>query len=225
MSAKQPRLVLDGIYAFAPNRATMGGSAYFIVEKDCTGCSANLLVDAPAYNPEIIEFIEHQGGVKQWVITHRGAIGEAKALQAALQCELVVQEQEAYLLPDVPCVVSYQDSLGLGTQTQVLWTPGHSPGSACVYYPGHGGVLFTGRHLLPNRQGQLTPLRFAKTFHWPRQLQHVANLQTRFSRATLSYICPAANTGFLRGQHVVANAYDQLQAIDVGQLLSAPALL
>lgn len=203
----------------------MGGTSYLIVNKDWEGRSANLLVDAPAHDPENLKFIAEQGGVKQWVITHRGAIGEAQALQPALQCEVIVQEQEAYLLPAIPNLTSYRDHYSLGKCGGVFWTPGHSPGSACLYYQDHGGVLFTGRHLLPDRQGHLTPLRFSKTFHWPRQLQNVAKLQTRFSKETLSHVCPAANTGFLRGQHTVANAYEQLQVIDVGQLLSAPALL
>lgn len=225
MSSKQPRLVLPGIYAFAPNRATMGGTAYFIVSKDDEGCSVNLLIDAPAHDPETLKFITEQGGVQQWVMTHRGAIGDTKTWQAALQCDVIVQEQEAYLLPNTPRVISYRETYALGIRGEVFWTPGHSPGTACVYYQAYGGVLFTGRHLLPDRNGQLMPLRFAKTFHWPRQLQNVAKLQTRFAAETLAYVCPAANTGFLRGKYAVADAYTQLQAIDVTQLQSVPALL
>ena len=159
------------------------------------------------------------------LITHRGAIGDTKTWQAALRCDVIVQEQEAYLLPNTPRVISYRETYPLGIRGEVFWTPGHSPGTACVYYQAHGGVLFTGRHLLPDRNGQLMPLRFAKTFHWPRQLQNVAKLQTRFAAETLAYVCPAANTGFLRGKYAVADAYTQLQAIDVTQLQSVPALL
>lgn len=225
MSLKQPRPILDGIYAFAPNRATLGGTAYFIVEKDQAGDPANILIDAPANEPELVEFIAHQGGVRYWVITHRGASGATKALQAALQCDVVVQEQEAYLLPDVPRIITFQGSYTIEPNCEILWTPGHSPGSACVYLEREGGVLFTGRHLLPDRDGHLQPLRFSKTFHWPRQLRNVEKLQARFSERSLSYICPAANTGFLRGQHVVKDAYTQLKAIDTSQLKAAQALL
>ena len=203
----------------------MGGTAYFIVDKDGKGRSANLLVDTPANEPDVLQFIADRGGVRFWIITHRGAIGAVKALQTNLQCQILVQEQEAYLLPGIPNVITYREYFSLGIQGEVLWMPGHSPGSACVYYKNHGGILFSGRHLLPDRQGQLRPLRFSKTFHWPRQLQNVEKLQTRFSADTLSYICPGANTGFLRGEYVVANAYPQLQNIDVVQLLSVPALL
>lgn len=203
----------------------MGGTAYFIVDKDSTGSPANLLIDAPADDPALLQFMADRGGVRHWVITHRGASGAAKSLQAALQCDVLVQEQEAYLLPDLPQLVTYQDNYVLGSHGEILWTPGYSPGSACVYLAQHGGVLFTGRHLLPDRDGQLQPLRFSKTFHWPRQLRQVERLQTRFAPDTLAYACPAANTGFLRGQRVVKEAYRQLQAIDITQLKDQTALL
>ena len=225
MSFKQPRPILEGIYSFAPNRATLGGTAYLIVETDQAGSPANILIDAPANDAEVLQFIANQGGVRHWVITHRGASGTARALQAALECKVLVQEQEAYLLPDVSNVATYSDGCSLEPHCELLWTPGHTPGSTCVYLARHGGILFTGRHLLPNRDGQLQPLRFSKTFHWPRQLSHVEKLQAHFSEESLSYICPAANTGFLRGQYIVKDAYRHLQAIDTTQLKHSPALL
>lgn len=216
---------MDGIYAFAPNRATLGGTAYLVLGKDPQGNADNYLIDAPANDPDILAFIAAQGGVSRWGITHRGAVGEASALQAALQCEVWVQEQEAYLLPNVPQLKVYREQCALSSTLEALWTPGHSPGSACIYYRGQGGVLFTGRHLLPDKQGQLGPLRFSKTFHWPRQLKNVKRLQAKFSADTLAYICPAANTGFLRGKAMVVDAHRQLCAIDTEQLLSQPAVL
>jgi hypothetical protein len=71
-------------------------------------------------------------------------------------------------------------------------------------------VLFSGRHLLPNPQGKLMPIQTAKTFHWLRQLRSVQRLLDEFSRDTLQYVCPGANTGFLRGNYLVDNAYQQL---------------
>lgn len=226
MSVKLPRLILEGIYACAPNRATLGGTAYFCSGQNEAGQTANLLIDAPANEPAVLDFLRDRGGVHYWVITHRGASGEAKALQAGLNCPAVlVQEQEAYLLPDLPNLVTYRDRYSLPGFGEVFWTPGFSPGSACVYLPQQGGILFTGRHLLPDRDGQLKPLRFSKTFHWPRQLRQVKQLQAQFTAETLAYACPAANTGFLRGQAVVKDAYRHLQAIDPAQLLVTPALL
>lgn len=222
--SKPPRSVFESIYAFAPNRDTLGGTAYFIVEKDSQGRAQNLLVDTPPWDETTRQFLAEQGGVRWLAITHRTALGKAAALQKHLGCEVVIQEQEAYLLPDTP-KTTFHRSLSLTPHLEVLWTPGYSPGSACVYYGCYGGVLFSGRHLLPNRQGHPEPLRFSKTFHWPRHLCQVEALRTRFSPETLAHLCPAANTGFLRGQRTIDNAYAQLQALDLDALRAAPALL
>jgi hypothetical protein len=53
----------------------------------------------------------------------------------------------------------------------------------------------------------------------------VEALKTRFSPETLTHLCPAANTGFLRGQRTIDNAYAKLQQIDLDALKSSPALL
>lgn len=202
--AKVPQTVFSSIFAFAPNRDTLGGTAYLIV-----GNNANILVDCPAWNQTNQNFLRQQGGVRSLVLTHRGGIGQASQIQQALECQILIQEQEAYLLPDLE-VTTFQDQISLSPESQMIWTPGHSPGSACFYYQAFGGVLFSGRHLLPNQQGQPAPLRTAKTFHWPRQLQSVQRLIDRFTPETLNFICPGANTGFLRGRRVIERAYEQL---------------
>lgn len=208
-TAKQPKAVLESIVAFPPNRETLGGTAYFIVEKD-----ANLLIDCPAWNEENLGFLQNAGGVRWLFLTHRGAMGRVKEFQEALGCEVVVQEQEAYLLPQLE-VTTFQDEIVLNDHFRAFWTAGHSPGSACLYDAACGGVLFSGRHLLPNAQGEPAPLRTSKTFHWPRQLRNVERILQEFSPETLSFICPGASTGFLRGKGAIAQAYEQLAKLDL----------
>jgi glyoxylase-like metal-dependent hydrolase (beta-lactamase superfamily II) len=201
---KAPWLILDHLYSFSPNRDTLGGTPYLIVKNQ-----GNILIDSPAWNGENQQFLHHQGGVDWLIITHRGSLGKATAIQKATHCRILIQEQEAYLLPEAK-VTTFEKELNLSRDLQVIWTPGHSPGSACVYWSSHGGVLFTGRHLLPNTQGQPVPLRTAKTFHWLRQLKSVERLIQQFNQETLHYICPGANIGFLRGQRIVDRAYEKL---------------
>ncbi|MEO0540057.1 MAG: MBL fold metallo-hydrolase [Cyanobacteria bacterium P01_A01_bin.105] len=221
---KPPRLVLDNLYAFPPNRETLGGTAYLmvcpIVEKN-TVEKNNVLVDCPAWNEAYADFMVAQGGVRWLVLTHRGGVSHVKDWQQRLDCEVVVQEQEAYLLPGIE-VTEFRDRTPLNPGQYALWTPGHSPGSTCVYSPQQGGVLFTGRHLLPNRQGEPVPLRLSKTFHWPRQLRQVQTLLDTFSADTLHHICPGASLGFLRGQPTITPAYAQLQALDLTALGQTP---
>jgi glyoxylase-like metal-dependent hydrolase (beta-lactamase superfamily II) len=210
---KSPRPILDTIFAFPPNRDTLGGTAYLIVEN-----AANVLIDCPAWNETNENFLREQGGVSSLFLTHRGGISKAREIQDSMGCKILIQEQEAYLLPGLD-TTPFQYEFILTPSCCGIWTPGHSPGSSCLYYNNLGGVLFSGRHLLPNPQGELMPLRTSKTFHWPRQLRSVQSLCDRFTSTTLQYICPGANTGFLRGKGVIDQAYQRLSALE-----SAPEL-
>lgn len=219
MPTDAARSILDGIYAFAPNRETLGGTAYAIAMP-----AGLVLVDCPPWTPETQAALDCLGGVRWLFLTHRGAIAGVERWQAAYHCEVILQEQEAYLLPEVPRT-SFVREIAFAENCCGIWTCGHSPGSACLYARsgdgGQVGILFTGRHLLPDPQGRLLPLRTAKTFHWPRQLRSTAALRDRFSRETLQIICPGANTGFLRGRGCVTDAWERLQDLDLAAMQHA----
>lgn len=211
---KPARAVFDNIFAFPPNRETLGATAYFIVKND-----VNILLDCPAWDAENQQFLRDQGGVRWLFITHRGGIGKhVKEIQQTFGCEILIQEQESYLLPGLT-VNTFEKEFTLSPTSHAIWTPGHSPGSSCLYEGENGGILFTGRHLLPNREGNPVPLRTSKTFHWRRQINSVKMLRQVFTPETLQYICPGANTGFLRGKGAIAPAYDQLAQLDLDALL------
>jgi glyoxylase-like metal-dependent hydrolase (beta-lactamase superfamily II) len=214
------------IFAFAPNRDTLGGTAYLIVEKplanwgnlenqDNRENQGNILIDCPIWNDANQEFLQQQG-VRWLFLTHRGAIGQVRAIQAALDCDIVIQAQEAYLLPGLK-VTSFAQEFIFTPNSHAFWTAGHSPGSACLYHR-PSGILFSGRHLLPDRHGRPVPLRTAKTFHWPRQQRNVQRLLDQFTPETLKFICPGASIGMLRGEFAIAQAYEQLQqGVEGGQ--------
>lgn len=214
-TTKSPRNVLDSIFAFAPNRDTLGGTSYFIV-----GNEGNILIDCPALDQTNLDFLRSHGGVKWLFLTHRGAIGKSAELQQNFSCDILIQEQEAYLLPGLS-VTTFTQELTITPTAKIIWTPGHSPGSSCLYYNNLGGVLFSGRHLLPNQQGEPLPLRTAKTFHWPRQINSLKTIIETFTLDNLNYICPGANTGFLRGRRCIDQAYQCLAALDLSTLLEA----
>ncbi|MGB7250327.1 MAG: MBL fold metallo-hydrolase [Phormidesmis sp.] len=226
---KQPQAVFDTIFAFPPNRETLGGTSYLILEKasveKASGAqNANILVDCPALNDINQDFIAAKGGVSTLFITHRGGMSQVSQFQKAFDAQVLIQEQEAYLLPTV-AVESFRSDLQISPTSRVFWSAGHSPGAACLYHSCYGGVLFTGRHLLPDKSGAPTPLRLSKTFHWPRQLRYAQQLLTDFTPETLSYICPGASTGFLRGEKKIERAYSQLQSLDWSALATVePAL-
>jgi glyoxylase-like metal-dependent hydrolase (beta-lactamase superfamily II) len=212
-SFKSPLPILDGIFAFPPNRDTLGGTAYLIIEP-----TGNILLDCPAWNESNQQFLQEKGGVKWLFLTHRGAIGKnIPEMQNFLNFTVVIQEQEAYLLPEIQLTTFSQD-IQLNNHCQGIWTPGFSPGSSCLYCSTQGGILFSGRHLLPNQQGHPLPLRIAKTFHWLRQLGSVQKIRDRFNEQTLHYLCPGANTGFLRGKGIISSVYPYLAQLDLDSL-------
>jgi glyoxylase-like metal-dependent hydrolase (beta-lactamase superfamily II) len=202
----------NSIFAFPPNRDTLGATSYFILNNE-----GNILVDCPALEQINRDFLSLHGGVRWFFISHRGAIGKAAEYQQSLNCEILIQEQEAYLLPGLT-LTTFTDELTVNNTTQIIWTPGHSPGSSCLYYREFGGVLFSGRHLLPNQQGEPTPLRTSKTFHWPRQLKSVQSLSDRFTPDNLTYLCPGANTGYLRGKPCIDQAYQKITNLNLSTL-------
>lgn len=217
-NTKPPNSILPGIFAFSPNRDTLGATSYLIVNK-----SGNILFDCPSWNRVNQEFIQSHGGIDVLAISHRGGMGnQIQQIQQILGCKVIVQEQEAYLLPEV-AVTPFADNLVISPDFELIWTPGHSPGSTCLYWQQHGGVLFTGRHLLPKSQTEVVPLRTAKTFHWRRQLDSVAKLCSRFE-LEIKYILPGANTGYLRGAGYIDNAYEQLQQLNLVALRSIEAV-
>jgi glyoxylase-like metal-dependent hydrolase (beta-lactamase superfamily II) len=199
IQGKEPHLVLQNIFAFAPNRDTLGGTSYLIVNKSAAASCQNILIDAPAWNETNQKFIAAQGGVQWSIITHRGGLGQMATIAKELACEVIIQEQEAYLLPDTPTTTYHQayqiQVAGIEQPLQIIWTPGHSPGSACVCYQ---AMIFTGRHLLPDRQMNPQPLQTAKTFHWPRQLRSVEKIKELCPQ--VQFILPGASSGMLRGR-------------------------
>jgi hypothetical protein len=60
------------------------------------------------------------------------------------------------------------------------------------------------------------PLRTSKTFHWLRQLKSVKLLSDRFTPQTLTYLCPGANTGYLRGKSCIDQAYQKITNLNLG---------
>jgi glyoxylase-like metal-dependent hydrolase (beta-lactamase superfamily II) len=209
------------VYAFPPNRETLGGTAYLLDDPH-----GSILIDTPAWTAENQQFLANLAHPVKWLfLTQRGGIGQQLlALQQTLQCQVLIQEQEAYLIPEVASTTFHQ-TFDLTDAIAAIWTPGHSPGASCLYAASHGGILFSGRHLLPDRQGRPVPLRTAKTFHWPRQLRSIAALRDHFQTKPLQYICPGASIGWLRGALTIDNAASQLRELDLAQLAQRPALM
>ena len=98
---------------------------------------------------------------------------------------MLIQEQEAYLLPALQSLESFQDECKTTSGISLIWTPGPTPGSCVAYAPPPFNVLFCGRLLIPVAVNELAPLRTRKTFHWPTQQKSLEKLQNWISSKPL----------------------------------------
>ena len=122
-----------------------------------------------------------------------------RAFQDALGWPVLVQEQEAYLLPGLTSLDSFVDQHTTAAWRLLLGTPGPTAGSCVVFAPDSWNVLFCGRLLIPVAFVQLASLADWLTFYWPLQLRSLQKLRQWIpsdSRPALAYAAPL---GALRG--------------------------
>ncbi len=207
---RPPRLVRSDLWLFAPNRDNQGGSAWFLEHSD-----RDLLIDVPALTQANLTFLQQRPRPGQIVLTGRDGHGRCRALQEALGWPVLVQEQEAYLLPGVKALETFGREHALTQELRLLWTPGPSPGACVLHALGggaggdgygvecHGGGLFCGRLLVPVAPGRLEPRRSRRTFHWPRQIASLRSLRSWLAAGTPGWIASGAGLGALRGETLV----------------------
>ena len=207
-NSSYPHLILENIFAFAPNSNTLAGTSYLLIHPQ-----GNILIDCPIWNEFNLQFCQKKGGVKYLFITNRTAISkQIRKISEDLNCELIIQEQEAYLLPNLN-PITFTTDYQIYDDCQLIWTCGYTPASSCLYLSQHQGLLFSGRHLLPISPTEITALKFRKTFHWRRQIKSVQLLVNRFDENNLRYILPGANTNYLKQKGYIDEGYYKLRNI------------
>ena len=191
--------------------AAKGSSSWF-VDADAQHGQPALLIDCPTSSDANLAWLSQRREAGGYVVlTGRHGHGETPSTlrrwQQLLGWPVVVQEQEAYLLPGLRPLEPFGDTLALAPGVRLLWTPGPTPG-ACVLHvqrPGLDG-LFCGRLLVPVAPGALAPLRTPATFHWPRQQASLQRLLDWLPPASPSWIASGAGLGALRGDALVETA-------------------
>jgi glyoxylase-like metal-dependent hydrolase (beta-lactamase superfamily II) len=203
-AGRPPRQVRPGLWLFPPNADTRGGSAWLLETS-----AGDLLIDCPPDTEESRHFLrERARHARGWmVLLGREGHGTCRRVREALGWPIVVQEQEAHLLPGVEGLIRFGAEHRLMDGVGLLWTPGPSPGSAVLHVRGGvGGFqdgLFCGRLLVPVAPGQLAPLPSPRGFHWPRHRRSVAVLKRWLPPGSPQWIASGAGLGALRGEALV----------------------
>jgi glyoxylase-like metal-dependent hydrolase (beta-lactamase superfamily II) len=219
---RPPQPVRERLWLFAPNRDTQGGSAWWLETPGLV--DAGLLIDAPALTQANLAFLRERGPGRI-VLTGRDGHGRTRRWQEALGWPVLVQEQEAYLLPGVKALERFSGSLDLAVGLRLLWTPGPTPG-ACVLLAEADdpatSLLFCGRLISPRAPGEAAALPSSRSFHrgrWQRSLEH---LLAWLPPAAPGWLASGAGLGALRGDKLIGPGRAVLERLDRRGLTSAP---
>jgi glyoxylase-like metal-dependent hydrolase (beta-lactamase superfamily II) len=221
-AGRQPQEVQAGLWLFAPSRDSQGGSAWWL-ELEAGGAGGGVLIDCPGYTEANLAFLQGRAAGRI-VLTSREGHGRCRRFQEALDWPVLLQEQEAYLLPGVQRVDTFAEQHQLSEQLRLLWTPGPTPG-ACVLLASRvaGDVLFCGRLLSPTAPGQAAPLRTARSFHWHRWLRSLGQLRAWLPAGSPDWLASGAGLGALRGDKLIADARALLDGLDLEALARSAA--
>lgn len=216
-AGRPPREVRPGLWLFAPNRDSQGGSSWLLARPE-----GDLLIDCPGVTQANLDFLAERGGAGALVLTSREGHGRCRRIQDATGWSVVLQEQEAYLLPNVQRLMPFGSEHTLGPGLRLLWTPGPTPGACVLHAHGDwGNLLFCGRLLLPVGPGTLAPLRTSRCFHWPRQLTSIEKLRDWLPVGSPEAIACGGGLGALRGEVLVEQGAAVLAAISLPLLAAA----
>ena len=196
---RPPVQIRPDLWLFPPNRDCRGGSSWWLdVDPE------PVLVDCPPLTEASLEALLRlaRGRFCRILLTSREGHGRLRRLQERIQWPVLVQEQEAYLLPNVALLNSFAEEHSTSSGLRLLWTPGPTPGSCVVHAPS-ADLLFCGRLLTPLGPGQLGPLRHGRTFHWPRQLASLDRLRGWLPPEARPALASGAGLGALRGERLV----------------------
>ena len=198
-AGRPPQQLRQDLWLFPPNRDCQGGSAWWL-ELD----PEPVLIDCPPLTQATLTALKDLAGERlpRILLTSREGHGRLRRLQERFGWPVLVQEQEAYLLPNVDPLQTFADDHTTVSGLRLLWTPGATPGS-CVIHAPVADLLFCGRLLTPLGPGQLGPLRHGRTFHWPRQLASLDRLRAWLPPDARPALASGAGLGALRGERLV----------------------
>jgi glyoxylase-like metal-dependent hydrolase (beta-lactamase superfamily II) len=221
-SGRPPQAVRQGLWLFAPNRDSQGGSSWWLTWSLPDG-GVGLLIDCPALTEANLAFLRERG--PGWIVlTGREGHGRCRRLQEALGWPVWVQEQEAYLLPGLQQLHTFGAELELAPGLRLLWTPGPTPGSSVLLAEPAAAaeaVLFCGRLLSPLGPSQVGPLRTSRSFHWRRWLLSLERLQAWLPPGSPGWLASGAGLGALRGAKLIPEARHRIDALDLAGLAAA----
>jgi len=117
---RPPQRIRTDLWLFPPNRDCRGGSSWWLdVDPE------PVLIDCPPLTEATLTALQDLAGGRQAriLLTSREGHGRLRRLQERLGWPVLVQEQEAYLLPGVQNLTTFGESMTTASGLRLLWTP------------------------------------------------------------------------------------------------------
>ncbi|GJM87513.1 hypothetical protein PR202_ga03475 [Eleusine coracana subsp. coracana] len=131
---------LPGVYLCGYHSEDSYGATSYLV----THPQGNLLIDSPRYTPALVKNIEMLGGARYMFLTHI-----YRELPEERNFTVLEQVEEA--TADVEWKLNGSGPWNIGTDFELIYTPGHTEGSVCLFYKPLK-VLFTGDHVAKSEE-------------------------------------------------------------------------
>lgn len=167
----QPAPGLEGVYYLgAVHWPGWIARSYFVERK-----AGNILVSPLVYSEGLGDFIEARGGLAYIFVTHQDEIhrmvlsevsreGPGKPpdripaceYEQRFECQIIAHKNDTLELDECEIDLSWDADFSLAPGMQLLHTPGHTPGSACLLLDTQSGrLLFCGDILGLNDSGEI----------------------------------------------------------------------
>ncbi|CAK0779907.1 hypothetical protein CVIRNUC_004885 [Coccomyxa viridis] len=133
-----------------------GGAGYLIRRPE-----GNVIVDAPRFNPKLVDRIKKLGGAKYIFLTHKDDVGAHYKWASALGAERIMHKAETNAqqrTDEVEHQLEGEGPWGLpdgSEDLEIIFTPGHSEAHCVLFYKAQK-VLFSGDHLASTVVGEWT---------------------------------------------------------------------
>ncbi|KAJ3671512.1 hypothetical protein LUZ60_007591 [Juncus effusus] len=139
---------LPGVYHCGyHSEKSYGAASYFITHPE-----GNIMVDCPKFTEKLAKNLEMLGGMRYIFLTHKDDVGEHEKWARRFKCERLLHSGDVQeTTKDVEKKLHGHGPWTIGSDFDLLYTPGHTEGSVCLYYKPLK-VLFSGDHLFKSHE-------------------------------------------------------------------------
>ncbi|KAM0872815.1 hypothetical protein ACQ4PT_038474 [Festuca glaucescens] len=134
---------LPGVYLCGyHSEDSYGATSYLIIHPE-----GNIIVDSPRYTPRLVDKFKKLGGARYMFLTHIDDVADHRKWADELKCERIIHSGDVVdITADVEWKLTGNGPWNIGTDFELIHTPGHTEGSACLLYKPLK-ALFTGDHV------------------------------------------------------------------------------